>query len=116
MPKRIQRKRHRGWRMPAGTISVTRPGGWGNPFKIAQDKAGWWCMLDRENGLLFATEAAARSQSIQLYCEQLTPQTIAAAREFLRGHDLACWCQPAPAGISPRTWCHADRLIEIANG
>lgn len=30
MPKLIQRKRTKGWRMPAGTISITRPGKWGN--------------------------------------------------------------------------------------
>lgn len=33
MPKRIQRKRVKGWRMPENTISVTRPGIWGNPYK-----------------------------------------------------------------------------------
>lgn len=34
MPKRIQRKRTKGWRMPEGAVSVTRPGNWGNPFKV----------------------------------------------------------------------------------
>jgi Domain of unknown function (DUF4326) len=36
-PSRIQRKRTRGWRMPANTICVTRPGKWGNPFEIGRD-------------------------------------------------------------------------------
>jgi hypothetical protein len=35
MAKRIQRKRHKGWRMPPNTVSVTRPGKWGNPFRVA---------------------------------------------------------------------------------
>jgi hypothetical protein len=30
MPKRIQRKRTKGWRMPPNTVSVTRPGPFGN--------------------------------------------------------------------------------------
>lgn len=32
MPKRIQRKRAKGWRMPPNAKSVTRPGPFGNPF------------------------------------------------------------------------------------
>src|SRR5690242_7428440 len=31
-PKRIQRKREKGWKMPTNTVSVTRPGKFGNPF------------------------------------------------------------------------------------
>ena len=34
-PKRIQRKRVKGWRMPDNTVSVTRPGRWGNPFPVS---------------------------------------------------------------------------------
>jgi len=34
MPKRIQRKRTKGWKMPPNTISVTRPGRFGNKFII----------------------------------------------------------------------------------
>jgi len=32
-PQRIQRRRVKGWRMPDGAISVTRPGLFGNPFR-----------------------------------------------------------------------------------
>jgi len=116
IPRRIQRMRTKGWRMPDGAISVTRPGRWGNPFKIERGPAGWWCMIDRQHGLIFATEAGARRQAIRLYCEQMTPETVTDAQKFLRGHDLACWCSPAPDGINPRLWCHADMLIEIVNG
>ncbi|MFK0288318.1 DUF4326 domain-containing protein [Streptomyces sp. NPDC090499] len=35
MPKRIQRKRTRGWRKPEGTVSVARPTRFGNPFMLA---------------------------------------------------------------------------------
>lgn len=34
MPKRIQRKRTKGWKMPAGAIYVGRPTRWGNPYSI----------------------------------------------------------------------------------
>ena len=32
MPKRIQRKRTKGWRMPEGAVYVGRPTRWGNPI------------------------------------------------------------------------------------
>lgn len=32
MPCRIQRKRSKGWRMPAGAIYIGRPSKWGNPY------------------------------------------------------------------------------------
>ena len=31
-PKRIQRKRTKGWRKPENTVNVCRPSKWGNPF------------------------------------------------------------------------------------
>lgn len=34
MPKRIQRKRTKGWKMPEGTVYVGRPTQWGNPFAV----------------------------------------------------------------------------------
>lgn len=33
-PRRIQRKRTAGWRMPDGAVYVGRPTRWGNPFKL----------------------------------------------------------------------------------
>ena len=34
MPKRIQRQRTKGWRMPEGAVYVGRPSRWGNPFRL----------------------------------------------------------------------------------
>ena len=33
-PRRIQRKRTRGWRMPPNTVYVGRPSKWGNIFHV----------------------------------------------------------------------------------
>ncbi len=33
-PRRIQRKRTKGWRMPEGAVYVGRPTVWGNPFAL----------------------------------------------------------------------------------
>src|SRR5690606_12066752 len=40
-PIRVQRKRTKGWIMPENTVSVTRPGKWGNPFKVGCYLNGW---------------------------------------------------------------------------
>jgi hypothetical protein len=39
----------------------------------------------------------------------LNPQLAKQAREELAGRDLLCWCKPGEP-------CHADVLIEVANG
>src|SRR3990167_7060047 len=33
-PRRIQRKRKKGWRMPDGAVYVGRPTKWGNPWQV----------------------------------------------------------------------------------
>jgi Domain of unknown function (DUF4326) len=40
-PRRIQRQRTKGWRMPAGAIYVGRPSPWGNPWPIDGDMQPW---------------------------------------------------------------------------
>lgn len=39
MPKRIQRRRTKGWRMPTGAVYVGRPTIWGNPFRLGTRSA-----------------------------------------------------------------------------
>lgn len=89
-PKRIQRKRTKGWRMPENTVYVGRPTIWGNPYSnknmLASTKVRWYKW------------------------SQVLPnrEFMAQIRHDLRGKNLACWCpldQP----------CHADVLLEIAN-
>lgn len=92
MPKRIQRKRVRGWRMPPDAVYIGRPTKWGNPYKLRPPH-------DRDRQFL-----------MDLYRSHLLqrPDLMEAAKRELRGKDLACWCpldQP----------CHADVLLEIAN-
>lgn len=98
MPKRIQRKRAKGWKMPEGAVYVGRPTKWGNPFPLAPT----WLeprhmAVDRYRFWLTGVIRAPYGLPPQ-------PQEIAQ----LRGKDLACWCpldQP----------CHADILLELAN-
>ena len=89
-PHRIQRQRTKGWRMPEGAVYVGRPTRWGNPVPI--EPTGQF-------------DAAGRAQ----YVATLTRTELAAIRRELRGKVLCCWCRANQA-------CHADVLLEIANG
>jgi hypothetical protein len=88
---------------------VTRPGRWGNPFAI--DDVAKRYRLDRD---------AAQAKAVAMCGEWLhgtldsklspgPPPSRDQIRAELKGHNLACWCRPG-------TPCHADVLIELANG
>ncbi|MGK5737300.1 DUF4326 domain-containing protein [Micromonospora sp. URMC 103] len=97
MPKRIQRQRTKGWRMPENTVYVGRPSRWGNAYRLRN------APLDHPNPHQWLVDA---HRSWLNWCG---PIKAAEIRTYLRGKNLACWCpldQP----------CHADVLLEIANG
>lgn len=120
-PRRIQRQRTKGWRMPRGTVYVGRPTKWGNPFAIGD-------VIDRVRVIptsgssirggvaeLIVTSSADAAEAYRrwiagtpMLTERARP-TLDELRDALRGRDLVCWCpldQP----------CHADVLLELANG
>lgn len=117
MPVRIQRKRTKGWRMPAGAIYVGRPSAWGNPFTIQQVAAvapnpePMWAVLHKGRTLVrWDTRLLAAADAVDRYRRSMRehPTSLASVASALRGRDLACWCrldQP----------CHADVLLELAN-
>lgn len=114
-PKRIQRKRTRGWRMTGGAVYVGRPTKYGNPFK---PEAYWAAGYP-------GTLAAALQHCCDAYRAWLehrehwahAADTNALKRpdlEPLRGKDLACWC-PLVNSHGEYCPCHADVLLSIAN-
>ncbi|MEN0084016.1 MAG: DUF4326 domain-containing protein [Leifsonia sp.] len=105
MPERVQLSRRKGWRKPDNTVVVARPSTWGNPFKV-----GTMAMIETE----WRGEAATiefdmtPALAVELY-RQRSVHSTREVRAALAGKNLACWCpldQP----------CHADVLLEIANG
>lgn len=116
MPRRLQRRRTKGWRMPEGAVYVGRPTKWGNPFTVA----GYLEVMDHT-----ATEDEARRVCVEAFADWLAGDTWAAGSgpeweqrrvdyvasiPELSGKDLVCWC---PEDAVP---CHADVLLELANG
>jgi hypothetical protein len=116
-PKRIQRQRTKGWRMPANTVYVGRPSILGNPFSaenamevgyLRRDAMPWEvgafltaCFRDwltERPGVDWWQGAESEWRKAQ----------IKVALPDLRGKYLACWC-------SLDRPCHADVLLELAN-
>jgi hypothetical protein len=115
-PHRVQLSRKKGWRMPPNTVSVARPGPFGNPWTINECAANF-----------DLSQACARERVVEWFRDWITRNSDDEALEVLgmygmgaehdrihahltdlRGKNLACWCpldQP----------CHADVLLELAN-
>lgn len=99
MPKRIQLRRVKGWRMPPNTVKVDRSTKFGNPFtfrprspdgrRIAVDRFQRWLGGEEMDGLQPAAECYPDPSE-------------------LRGKNLACWCPLDEP-------CHADVLLKLAN-
>lgn len=119
-PKRIQRKRTKGWRMPDNTVYVGRPGCWGNPYVVTKQYdsiAGATIYFvdgpDQDSISSHGPEGITEHPSIraaQSATELFANNVLFSHTQLgkLRGKDLACWCpldQP----------CHADVLLEWAN-
>lgn len=121
-PKRIQRRRGKGWRMPEGAVYVGRPTRWANPFAVRKhpecfevvDVGGWVDTVGRT----FPGAREARAYAVELYRLHTGPMgsyelDVAEVRLALAGRDLACWCS-LPGEGEPDV-CHAAVLLEIAN-
>lgn len=139
MPDRITLSRAKGYRRPEGTIQVDRATIFGNPWQVGDPGIWWMPRLDGKAGWegvslgwQWTVDQAAvvdlygtwlRSGHIPPMPDQLTARGRATLREamdarrtlilqhlpLLKGHPLGCRCAQG-------TPCHADVLIELANG
>jgi len=111
-PKRIQRKRTKGWKMPPNTEYVGHPTIWGNPFQLscAMTDGMKASLVKKYEGALLArtNDRAELEQWFRAHGWQGMVPIGSEISSWLRGKNLACWCpldQP----------CHADVLLELAN-
>ncbi len=109
MPKRIQLKRAKGWRMPACAKKVDRSTRWGNPFNATQIGATFQ-HAGVPAPIIHLQAPPSLDRCLDMYVGYLRGRLDAdpAFLEPLRGHDLACWC-------SLNQNCHADILLRLAN-
>lgn len=103
MPKRIQLKRSRGWRMPANTVKVDRSTKWGNPFIVGQD-----AIHPLTGKPVHVTAKTAAIALFAAYLQSTGAQKADEALRELKGKNLACWCKEGDG-------CHADILLMVAN-
>lgn len=91
-PKRIQRKRTKGWRMPKGAVYVGRGSKWGNPFTVETHGREW------------------AVEMFELYIGHPNSPHMFEPNEIseLKGKTLMCWCKEGEL-------CHGDVLLRIAN-
>jgi hypothetical protein len=116
------------WRKPDGAVYVGRPGKFGNPFRIYKGHTSigpmWhvavntWGHIPADEciyGYVTSSCPLGPESVVELYrmmLESRRQDDPDRLREWLAplvGKDLMCWCplyQP----------CHADVLLEIANG
>ena len=104
-PKRIQRKRTKGWRMPPGAVYVGRPTKWGNPWRpvtiaggrILRRRPG----LDERRRLVRAYRMGVRGRwarlqklmkesAVGMLSVIVYFQTIRRSIKALRGKNLCC--------------------------
>lgn len=122
MPKRIQRRRTKGWRMPPNTVSVTRPGFFGNHYRVWRDDDRQWTVSWR--GCHYTpddnTKLSAQALAVKMYRDDVQTEgphnhrgidpvpTHSDIIKHLRGRNIACFCKEGDP-------CHGDVLLEIAN-
>lgn len=98
-PLRIQLSRKKGWRKPADTVVVARPGKWGNPFPVGAPSP--------TGGIV-----PNRAVSVALFRAMMADPAWREALRYpadlseLRDKNLACWC-PLDGP------CHADVLLDL---
>jgi len=103
VPHRVQLSRKKGWKMPANTVNVARPGRWGNPFPVGKEGPYMRFAPDAEGAVGFF-RAMLNDPSLR-HGQYPDDKTLC---NELAGKNLACWCaldQP----------CHADVLLQLAN-
>ena len=98
-------------------MCVTRPGKWGNPFRVGAPYFVVDIVAYRRGLPLSQAEwhDLTAQDAVDCYQKWVSLQVgksgfalLEEARHELRGRDLACWC---PAGAP----CHGDWLLGVAN-
>lgn len=108
-PVRVQRKRTKGWTMPANTLAVTRGTIWGNPFSVCPEMKPGTRVGGAKNYIAVPTvEDAVECYREMLLSDGETADHLRRRLPELTGKNLACWC---PLGQP----CHADVLLKLAN-
>jgi len=118
-PRRIQRHRTRGWRLPENAVIVSRPSRFGNPFTIKDaieaemGEPRSACASNYAEWLRVGTAGGWYEETYRIGRQVFDRRRVLADLHLLRGKDLACTC-PLPEPGQP-DHCHAATLLRLAN-
>lgn len=112
-PVRLRRSRRAGFRLQAASLAINglpaifvgRPTVWGNPFRIGANLSH----LRADAGAATAEQCVELHRGFVDAKLAADPALAGRIRKALGGKNLACWCALDPP-------CHADTLLELANG
>lgn len=112
-PQRIQRSSAKGHRHPPGTVFITRPGPWGNPFNVKDCRAAGYDDFP-EARCVVAFRAWLANPVGHLFwdnpeSERRRAWILANLHVIREAKCVACWCAVGEP-------CHGDVLIELACG
>lgn len=117
-PQRIQRKRTKGFKLPPNTLCATRPGKFGNPFRVGMyvklgnggDGMTYLACTDKRNATADYTYIDTTQQAVDIYREyrRRYPLSSELLAQLRAAEWIACYCQLNEP-------CHTDVLLEIAN-
>lgn len=113
-PKRVQRKRTLGYKLPPNTVVVSRPSKWGNPFVVGKYYAKNDIYGEQpSDALLPEYELITPDLAVRKFREYISilrhvkPHELEKLIAPLRGKNIACFCRTdAP--------CHGDVWLELA--
>ena len=121
MNRRIQRRRAKGWRIPPGTVCVSRPSRWGNPWRVEHNGDQWYAVAVDPSWPWdgpFRSKRDASAAAVRLWdlhtgaLGLIEPDDLTGWLAPLAGVDLACWCPLV--GPDGEPWpCHADILLTL---
>lgn len=106
---RIQLRRTKGWKMPDNTVSVARPGPFGNPFRVGVDGSRQQCVTKYARLMRGFVTFPARIGAASIDSQVEVRKYLIKNRSKLKGKNLACWC---PKDGKP---CHADVINLVVN-
>lgn len=116
LPNEVQLSRKKGWRLPPNTMSVARPGVWGNPFFVSRWRDAKTCVALFENAMNGTWQPSTSEhlppawrgyEEHQAWLRRIGMHPMERVRE-LAGKNLACWCALGEP-------CHRGVLLRFAN-
>jgi hypothetical protein len=109
-PRRVQRSRKKGARLPPNTVCVDRNTAFGNTYQVVRINGEWFVKGMVDYCYHAKNRKDAHQKAVELFKEFRLPMLLRTRniQRDLVGKNLACFCPPELP-------CHADVLLKLAN-